>query len=302
MTTTAASKPPSVSVDQVAVLAGKLRGELSDFTGAPLEGPHLNSLCKRAAIVLGCSKREETIRAALLGYWGKPLESDDYKRLSYYLAGNIHMIRKGISPRPWDSSSPTEWMLASIVGIRAGRKVMTRDAEPEAVLRLGFRVAVGTLTPGLIVAYWRRRQAPFFSKFLGFRRKDPTEIMLYDDFPQYVGLRVAVLLDPNKYDARRAPTVIRFNATSGLKKYNQNLIRERSRDPMVTQYRCPFSYAHPCHRCTKGWNECPVAMRARTLYLAPCKHCYKAETLFDDDEMFGSTSFCVACQHKELLT
>lgn len=213
---------------------------------------------------------------------------DDIKLFAWRIAANSEQLSNNVPVIPWIMQKHPEWMGMQIVDY----KVM-RNARGLTVGEYTFRVLTGSAAGLLVKKRLTRKACRALAKQIGFprRKKKQTRKSLprYKEFGDLIGCRMLGLFDAEH--SVNGPGFWHMSCTGGMKTYNRNLLKDRSRK---FDFKCPMDYTHPCNKCPIGYDECPVATHPRTYELQHCSEC--GEENWFDTKLSGD--MCVSCLTK----
>lgn len=160
----------------------------------------------------------------------------------------------------------------------------SRGHEPKAGSIIKLRVIDGSYCPLTFTRWFSQRHLYVLARLLGFTYR--SRAVFSGQASQLYGMRFVARIEMSKHE--RGVLTFERAVLGQFKSHNRQLMQQRAAP-------CPARYAHPCHQCSFGEDECPAddtrrACRAVTLRQMECRRCNTA-TLHDRGE-------CVLCRRR----
>jgi len=231
--------------------------------------------------LLGVDVPLHAMHASAMPLFLGPMTAAEIKFFSYRIAANAKPLSIEMPMPPWSGLHRPTLAPLQIVNAYAG---WSRGKKPRHGTILTFRVIDGEACP-LQFSRW------FPQKFLWVLARELRISAPRAKHPfrgkraQLYGIRLQATLVNSEY-TEGAITFERFTVGQ-FTGYNKALMRLRD-EP------CPNRYAWPCHKCTLGEDNCPVAGRAcreKTLLLSSCPVC--------NQQTYHEDSRCVVCRSRQ---
>jgi hypothetical protein len=247
----------------------------------------------------------EVVWESLRTYAGVPLLDPQLEELSWRLAGNIQRLQDGIPVHPWSTIVEEEWVPVQVQSVHRGRhrwgkkatESQKRSAPTRGVVYVKLKVLGGYPAGISFDKFMTDQTCSFHRTDLGFSQygNDPTDIYREPrksypllDVTELTGMRFMIYLSVEAMKMERI--FDNLDCTTGMKKWNRNLMKRRQRDG----FNCPFNYPYPdnqCYDCPKGRDRCPAACHRISYVLKTCAKCHKPAQ--HDPERPGNV--CVEC-------
>lgn len=261
---------PRYSWEQVwRLVQGLARDPLLRELRAGVQRPEsLQRLAKRMAAYFSgvdVSILEESLRV----YAGRVLDTDQWLRVCWLLAGNTSRLRRGQPVYFWSSQTQLEWAPLKIIRIQA---LVSRPDQFQVVCWAWGGSAAATE----FACQWSRNFCFAVGRRLGFSRRNGRYPMRHP--VELYGLLCYGLLEP-RCSHPQSPKFTKVAASARQQQCNRQLLRHRLRRPLPGRrgphFVCPQGLpdSFPCYRCPCGEDRCPVACRDRTLERGVCARC-----------------------------
>lgn len=222
---------------------------------------------------------------SLRGLSGQEFTSELMFDTAWRIAGNVEQLRNGVVVPPWNGQRELEWAPLQCLSARTAK-----NRWGETGSELTWRVLAGSACPLKLVKWWSAKTMRYLAPRLGFTKKYGKRPFQHPT--QFAQLRMYALLAPELSSAR-SPGFLEVKLPGKFAEYNRKLIGGRYR----LGFACPHKYTHPCHVCSVGYDQCPVATHPKTHYMDFCAQCGQ-EAHFDPDL---SCEACIRCTTREVL-
>jgi hypothetical protein len=250
-----------------------------------IRGQFLNELVDRVLQLLPDDVSRDAVFESLRYLSGQPLTEVSSVIAAWRIAGNVPRLRQGCPAPPWAAQIDREWSPLEII---SGKPF--RNQWKKVGTFFEFRAMAGTACPMKLKAFWSAELCRAMARRMGFSA--PWHSYPYRSPMEFVRLRCVVLLDPELCRLEPRFRDLHEAPPASFITWNRKILKLRKRIKP-----CPRQFAHTCHKCAVGYEECPGGVHRLTYALRGCTDCGK-EMYFDDDL---STEKCVNCQNKFLL-
>jgi hypothetical protein len=236
----------------------------------------------------------KTIAQSLFYLFEQKLTEEQLTQAAHLIAGNVPLLKRGQTVRPWQTQTRLEWVPAQIVSVR-----LTRQYDSFGAI-LFFKYLAGTPCTEVTSQFWSWKKLKFFANKFGFNRysKHPYKYDILTTPEQLVLFRLEALVEPEL--SKEKPNFKKFRFPSAAVAFNRKLIKYRSR----VDFTCPFNFnlEHSCTDCSIGYQKtntqsCTVACHPVTYTKKFCPLCRKESDWHD----FVSRQMCVPCYKKKFL-
>jgi hypothetical protein len=253
------------------------------FSSLPFDAAALSQASEQVADCLK-TPHPQAIARTLQVFIGQSLASDHWRLIANKLAGNVELLQAGV-PIMWNTTISTTTPETAILYIWQVTPMF--DAERKQ-LKYGFDLEVFNGTLAGHTFQWKTSQTMPKSiarrnGFSSMRGK-----YLFSDAVQLSGLyfQAGLLGRMGGMD----PQVETLLESKNLQNYNRDhVLRLRCRVGVS----CPRNLEVQCQHCAAGRDNCPAAVRARTLVRRDCVRCKKAGQPSDPGSADG---MCIYCQ------
>lgn len=206
---------------------------------------------------------------------------------AWRLAANVRDLQKDIVVLESRTQPIKEWAAVQIDEARLQHK--QRKDRIQFGAELVLRVLLGRLA-SRHVAYWLSlSQCSFLAGLCGFTRANGTRP--YAHVSLLTSLRIACYLLPAENMTGTVFRIDRLDCPQSLVTYNKTILKRRYRRTSA----CPLEYAHECHECVVGYDNCEVATHPTTYFQRRCMLCNDHDAWFDPRNIAA----CLRCQEKE---
>jgi len=247
---------PNIQLNRVFGLRDKLLDEVfAEYIGYTPTGQQFAQLSQRVRRVLG-GVRGDVLLMSLRDLVGQEITRDLARTVAWRLAGNISKLRVGKEAGPWVHQAEEEWVPAQIISYSFKR---SRWGEAGGLYRL--RILAGSACPMILQQWWRSQFVRLLATRLGYSTGRGAFPMRH--ISELVNLRVWLLLDPKL--SQEKPGFYLVRCSSGLLKWNKQIVHMRYRQFDGKPWRCPRDYTHPCCECEVGYLDCPASTHRETV-------------------------------------
>jgi hypothetical protein len=292
------AKARGYAVEAVLRLRDKLTASLLDRVGnsQELSGASLEEAVSCLLDNLPTSVHPVAVRESIVDLYGRRPDRKLIRMACWRLAGNLHLLRQGLSAIPWIRQSVDEWVPAQIAHVERGlRRFKNQDT---AGVWLTYVFLAGGAAGMELRKFVNISFASNLRTRIGFdkQRIRPERWPANKPFCPYLdplqlqGLRLALFLTTKS--CQGSPDYAKVSVTGTQKEHNRALILKRYR----YEFPCPVDYTHPCHRCPNGRDRCPVACRPKTLVQGSCARCLLPNAYLDP---FAPGPNCLNCRARE---
>lgn len=250
------------NVSRILKNRNKLLHALSEYVGVKLEGSAFSNFLVELRINLSIKVDGSVYFASAQHLLGRSVTYAEMREFCWRLAGNLGKLQRGIPVLPWFMQQGIEWVPLQILSYRAS---YTDRGEPAATYE--SRILAGSACPMKIEHSWNTRYLRKMAKpVFGFT--PPWGKVPYLDPQQLVQLRFMAKLEPQFCQDYR-PGFKESTPSSGCINWNKRLFKLRNRN--ITP--CPNQFTNQCHECHVGYDNCPAAVRPKTLESRLCIRC-----------------------------
>jgi len=254
------------NLSKVAQLRDKLiaSGYLNSYIDSKLTREQLLTFVDDLKLELGKHVSTQALMDSCIYLTQTVLTVRELKTLCWRLAGNVRRLKAGLAAAPWNCQQSDEWMPLQIISVEPGVTESKRS-----IVTFRFRILAGTGCPLIIKRVFSPRFCGFLSKEFGFSRSYGD--LPYNDPREYTSMG-AYGLFTQALSVEGQPAFNKFYVPSSLLSQNKQLLAARSR----AKSPCPQRKTVDCLLCNQGQNNCPLAIRPRTLERGNCRKCGQA--------------------------
>lgn len=230
--------------------------------------------------------------------------------LSWRLAGNQHLLRKGIVVPPYSRQLAPEWVPVQVWDVerKRGWKYQGDKKENNKVEKYDIDLdllALAGMPAGLTLKFtrpintFRRRGTKLLLGFTPYDKRLWNRYFVGDnnypmqDVQQLVKLRFFIYLDPGKSKAGEpAYGWLGMNCSGSMRKWNRIQMKRRERQ----NFQCPKNYELamvPCHKCEMGFDKCLAGCHSVTYDKKFCPKCKTVANFVNN-----TAEWCVDCVAK----
>jgi hypothetical protein len=253
-------------------LVGRVRdklqasGYLNSYIGKQLNREQLAAFVKDVAAELDGKVAIQTLYESCAYLAHEALSLDEFKVLTWRIAGNMRRLTDGEPVPPWQFQAKPEWMPVQFLSA-----VKQQTARGKEVVEFQLCILAGTACAMTIAKVYASRFCFVLAKQLGFSNSRGS--LPYFDSREFIGLRANALFVPEL--SEKTPQFDKLNVPGSLQEKNRRLIRARRR----SHTECPQKRKCDCLQCPIGCDSCPFALRPQTLKRCVCSRCGKAAWL-----------------------
>lgn len=278
---------PSFNVREIDRKREVILQRIDRFVSETMEGGRLDELAHALRGALPSGATYDAVFESIRYLAGHKLETLEAYRLAWRLAGNVPTLRTGKAVLPWSVQQQDEW-----VPLEVTRSVLSKDHRGRPGYDFVFRVLAGSPCPLKIRTFWRSGVAQYVARRIGFSA--PWGKYPFTRSTQLVGLRLLGKIEAELSHGR--PEFHEIACPQSLVKWNRvNVLQLRLR---VAGAQCPRGWAHLCHKCAIGYDQCPAATHYRTYQKDSCMGCGQADRLFDSEDPSPN---CIDCARKQRM-
>lgn len=276
---------PSFNIPAIIALRDRLVNEvfIERYNETP-DGVQLDWLVRDLASRLPKTIVRDAIFETARQLVGVELKPEICFNFSWYIAGNLPLLKSGRPVGPWRVQVADEW-----APLQAVQATVERNRFGEIGTSVRFRVLAGTATSLIVTKFIGRRFGVALARRIGFSAS--YEKYPFSDAKQLIGLRFLGELSAAK-STLAEPRFEQIACPASMIDYNRGLLKLR-----LHHEPCPKGYIHPCHRCVVGYRDCPAGTHRMSYEKRFCEGC-GTDAYFDPD---SSSPLCVTCDERARL-